>query len=351
MGNGFIINVLVSFAERRIIEMEKKYIKQMQKFSGEGSLTTWKKKTSILCRILDKVGVPDILERLSVLSNSELNSLLLVVHRQTTEQMTPAELLRKYQENRFTKPCNCDPASMYRLAAALCELAKEQNICPVLLSPVAPLGSCSVFGCVNQNKVLSGVRNCETMADVSNILAIIIADQINVGHKVEDELHFCALHSVVRAQKFSKAGNYSHFHLFCMVSAGRDRGSYRSEMQLMGKQLDFLHRIFRQIPETSLSMVIQKRGGYKDGDGFLSRMLEYIHTIQPDLSVTITKDDTDNLYYRGLNYKLYLHTVNGSFEVGDGGFVDWIERMTGNQKIRCLICGIGMERLIGLTKW
>lgn len=307
-------------------------------------------KNFILDRILDKIGIPDVLERLSVLSNSELNSLLLAVYRQTTGELLPAELLKKYQENRFTKPGNCDPVNMYRLATILCKLAREQNICPVLLSPVAPLGSCSAFGCVNQNKVLSGVRNCETLADVSNALAIIIADQISTRPNMEENLHLCAFDSVVRAQKFVGVGNFSHFHLFCMVSAGRDTGSYRGEMQLLGKQLGFFATFFQQIPEVSLSMIIQKRGGYKDGDGFLLRMLEYVHIIQPDLPVTIKEDD-DNAYYRGLNYKLYLHTENSSFEVGDGGFVDWIERMTGNRKLRCLICGIGMERLSGIIRW
>lgn len=306
-------------------------------------------KNSILGHILDKIGTPDIVERLSVLSASELNSLLLAVYGQRTEQMTPAELLKKYQENRFVKPGNSDPVSMYRLAAILCETAKEKGIQPTLISPVAPLGSCSAFGYVNQNKVLSGVRNCEAVADVSNTLAIMIADQISAGCK-EDYLHLCAMHSVVRAQKFANAGAFSHFHLFCMVSAGWDHGSYGCEMQLMGKQLGFLQQFFRQMPKTSLSMVIRKRSGYKDGDGFLMRMSDYIETVLPGIPVTIVEDGMENSYYQGLNYKLYLESETGRMEIGDGGFVDWVGRMTGNRKNRCLIFGMGMERLLELMK-
>ena len=35
-----------------------------------------------------------------------------------------------------------------------------------------------------------------------------------------------------------------------------------------------------------------------------------------------------------------------AMEIGDGGFVDWLSRMTGIRKRRCLISGVGLERLM-----
>jgi hypothetical protein len=37
---------------------------------------------------------------------------------------------------------------------------------------------------------------------------------------------------------------------------------------------------------------------------------------------------------------------NERIEVGDGGFVDWTQQMTGTKKERCLISGIGLDRLL-----
>jgi len=37
---------------------------------------------------------------------------------------------------------------------------------------------------------------------------------------------------------------------------------------------------------------------------------------------------------------------NESVEIGDGGFVDWIQQMTGNKKERCVISGIGLDRMM-----
>lgn len=32
--------------------------------------------------------------------------------------------------------------------------------------------------------------------------------------------------------------------------------------------------------------------------------------------------------------------------IGDGGFVDWTQKLLGNKKERCLISGIGLDRLL-----
>ena len=35
-------------------------------------------------------------------------------------------------------------------------------------------------------------------------------------------------------------------------------------------------------------------------------------------------------------------------EIGDGGFVDWTQRLTGNRKERLLITGVGVDRFATL---
>lgn len=58
----------------------------------------------------------------------------------------------------------------------------------------------------------------------------------------------------------------------------------------------------------------------------------------------------NNHYYRGLNFKIYMQKEGERIEIADGGFVDWISKMTGDKKDRCLISGLGLERLLSLTE-
>ena len=77
-------------------------------------------------------------------------------------------------------------------------------------------------------------------------------------------------------------------------------------------------------------------------------MTNLITTSFPDIPVSFDLDDMDNRYYNGINYKIYMETEDGKVELGDGGFVDWIWRMTNNKKERCLISGFGLERFLSL---
>lgn len=88
------------------------------------------------------------------------------------------------------------------------------------------------------------------------------------------------------------------------------------------------------------------KGGYKDIDGFFGKMTETIETIFPETSLSFDFENVDNKYYQGINFKITLETKDGQIEIGDGGFVDWISQILGNKKERCLISGIGLDRLL-----
>ena len=52
----------------------------------------------------------------------------------------------------------------------------------------------------------------------------------------------------------------------------------------------------------------------------------------------------------GLNFKIYMQKEGDRIEIADGGFVDWISKLTGDKKDRCLISGLGLERLLSLPE-
>ena len=50
-------------------------------------------------------------------------------------------------------------------------------------------------------------------------------------------------------------------------------------------------------------------------------------------------------YYTGLCFKVRADFGAGELEVGDGGFVDWTQKLLGNRKERLLISGYGIDRI------
>jgi len=298
-------------------------------------------------RILEKIGQPQLLEQLSGLSQSDLNSLFLEISKAQTNKLTPTNILKSYRSNRFVVPSALDPASFYQLEADMTRKAKADGIEPVLLSPVAPLGSCSVFGCVDQNNVVSATRGCEVLSDTSNMLAIYLADKIRRGDiDNKNGVHVCSIDRVTRAQTFEEAGFFAHFGVFCIVSSGKDTGSYSCEVDLLTKQLSFYREFFKTGYDADMTIVLRKRSGYTDTDGFFAKMLHLMQLQLPDVPITTDESNEDNNYYKGINFKMYMHTKTETIEIGDGGFTDWTQKMLGNKKERCLISGLGVDRLL-----
>ncbi|AMC93126.1 hypothetical protein AOC36_03800 [Erysipelothrix larvae] len=303
--------------------------------------------SDILTRITNKIGDKDIVGKLSSLSKSDLNSLLLEVFDRQANTLAASDILKSYQANRFTIPSSIDPEKIHTLESKLLSKARKMDIKPIMLSPSAPLGSCSAFGSVDQYNVVSALRGIEILSDPSNMLAIIIADKLK--RKEESNtvpIHMATTARAIRAQNFVGEGLYSHFCLFCMVSSGIDTGSYTCEKMLLEKHLNYYKDVLSEIENGRFSITLRKRNGYKDNDGFFDRMVETIKLIFPNIELSIHDDDVDNNYYKGINFKLSVKQGNETVEMVDGGFVDWTYQMLGNKKERCLISGIGLERLL-----
>src|SRR5690349_1855611 len=77
------------------------------------------------------------------LSASELNTLLLELFRTRAKKVTPAELLRQFQKNRFASPSAVDTIDFKEFELRCLKLAKGNGFTPITLSPLAPLGTCS----------------------------------------------------------------------------------------------------------------------------------------------------------------------------------------------------------------
>ncbi|MCL2544299.1 MAG: hypothetical protein FWE77_00110 [Clostridia bacterium] len=304
--------------------------------------------SAIIDRILARLADQDLLEKLLALPKSDLNSLLLELHQRQANDTSPAEVVRAFEASRFPAPSALDPVAYRRLEAEFLSSAQEAEIEPVLLSPSAPFASCSAFGCVSQSKVMSAVRGTETLSDPTNMLAIIIAAGLK-NRQIDNRspLHYCATARIIRGQVFPNTKHhFAHFGILGIVSSGKDGGSYLCEKSLLLKHLTYYKELLVQKFDARLSIVLRKRGGYPDGDGFFDGMKQLVIREFPDAPLSFDVESEENHYYKGVHFKLYMEKENTKMEIGDGGFVDWMQRMTNNKKERCLISGIGLDRLL-----
>ncbi|MFD5827798.1 hypothetical protein [Lentzea sp. NPDC060358] len=275
----------------------------------------------VLTRVLRSLGGEEALDRLAGLSGSDLTSVLLALMRRRASGLSGPAVLRQYRSDRFVAP-SAVPFAVLRAAEDQLLAAVPPAFSVLGLSPVAPLGTCSAVAEQDQNNVVSTVRGTEVAADPTNALALEAAVRRQAG---PDDVRLAAVQRVVRAQLFGGEGRFAHFTLFALVSAGRDRGSLAFERQHLAEHVAFLREACGEV-EVRVTVLDPR-----------------FEVVRGDLPADPSRHTG---YYQGLCFKVYRDGV----EIGDGGFVDWTQRLTGNRKERLLITGIGVDRFATLDQ-
>ncbi|MGN9844031.1 hypothetical protein ACTMTI_38495 [Nonomuraea sp. H19] len=286
------------------------------------------KRANALDRVLRQAGGPEILDTLAErLPGADLTTLLLEVMRRRARALTPADVLRRYGQDRFVAPAPI-PFRRLRRAEDAVLSAVPDGVELITLAPVTPLGAHSAVGPVDQNKVVSTIRNSEVAADPTNALALEAALRRRAAPSPEP-VRLATVQRVVRAQRFEGAVSYAHFTLFALVTAGRDTGDLAFERQHAAEHLAILTKAVRacgvQAPEARVTVLDER-----------------FERVAAPLDATPDPDrEGGRGYYSGLCFKIY----GNGLEVGDGGFVDWTARLLGNRKERLLISALGVDRL------
>ncbi|MFD1142053.1 hypothetical protein ACFQ4C_13085 [Larkinella insperata] len=307
-------------------------------------------------KILHRINRPELLQLLAEeLTPSELNSLLLEVFDRHTERLSPAELLQHYQKNRFVKPADLNVMRLRELETQILQIFETFQFRPVELSPVAPLGSCSVVATADQKKVLSALRGTEVLADATNALALHAADLKKSGQwkpdQPSDQLRFSALQRHLRTPPVAVAGHTQHFKIGCLASSGRDTGDFQFERESLAEHLAVMTAVLRDALQiSSLRFKLIQRAG-PDQTRLLDAVADHIRQRRTDLILeTDPAPVRQNQYYKGLQYKILITVRGQEYEIGDGGFVDWTQQLLQNKKERFLITGIGVELLFRLVR-
>ncbi|MDF9796083.1 hypothetical protein OKW21_001346 [Catalinimonas alkaloidigena] len=273
------------------------------------------------------------------LTGSELNSYLLHLFQRRANQLRPADLFRQFEENRFVKVSEVNPLSYKTLELEWLGNAEKEGFTLLMLSPLAPLGTCSVVAEVNQNNVVSATRGTEVVSDATNMLALQVAkEQKNVNDKSK-LYRYASTHQHVRGQSFSNPAFSAHFGVYCMVTGGFDTGSFSFELARLFEHLNFHYKLLSQkFGAEALLVKFFLKNKAHPFHAFLEDQLHKL-TFSPEL---IHQDDCGD-YYQLIQFKIYLKRQKMEVDLADGGLVDWTQKLLSNKKHRLFISGCGLE--------
>jgi len=314
--------------------------------------------TEIIDRIERELGVPGVAALLAErLEPTDLQSLLLDVYRRIAARRQPAAVLADYAANRFVRPSSISPAQLLAwdtLASSLlppeCELIE--------LSPVCPLGACSVVADIGQDRSIATIRNTQVVSDSTNVLALEAAcrrrDLLRAGPRSTSPVHLAASHRLVRGQRYRDPKLASHFRVFSLCSAGRHRGDFFFESASLALHIDFYLSAIRahlgaSIP-LRLSLTVFESA--RVFDSAAEELLAGVRRRFAGVEAVLAPDRQEGrAYYRHVCF--WIHAANDAGDavhLVDGGAVDWTQRLLSNAKERLIVSGIGSERLCSLRK-
>jgi len=329
-------------------------------------------------RACRKVGVPDLLERLSERTTaSELHSLLLELARIRAARRTPTDLMAQFERDRMVSPGRVDPRALGRLTLAAFDAAPAYDA--VDLAPVEPIGTNTVVAGVDQNNVLATVRGTEVVADSTVALALEAARRRHAGEEV---VRVCAAHRVLRQQSLEPPA-LQHFLLFALVTGARTRSDHRAEVEAMAEHVRSHLAIVQaacalgaavgqtvvRISDTVVHVAAAGSGAPIEPDVSsprdampsdiarrLGRRLRRLELAAEALTPIVAESNsrvlvdltrTDGVaYYDGLQLRIDATTDGEERELVDGGSVDWAARLLSDRREHLFTSGIGLERLL-----
>jgi hypothetical protein len=202
--------------------------------------------SKIVERIARQTAVPQLFQILAEeLPLSDLQSLLLEVYQARAASLREPDLAARAGRG-LLKPSNIDARLQNQFDRVALAVADEFEA--IELSPVGPLGLNRVLGAIDQNSVLTTIRNAEVLGDSTMAMALECWRRKGAsGRERAATVRLCSSHRLIRLQPFDTAGYTPHFRLFAMVSAGRDSGSNAFELQHLGEHVRFYLKLFRAL--------------------------------------------------------------------------------------------------------
>jgi len=295
-----------------------------------------------------KALVPDdTIGALIELSGADYTTLLMDVARQRAGRVQPTTVLRRYRSDRFVQPAVMDLAARNRVEAYILA-ALPSSFATVVLAPLVPFGTHASLAAIHQDRLVSTARNTEVAGDPTAGLALeaavrrraLLADDA----KSPERVRLASLQQITRAQRFDGPLSWAHFDAFGMVTAGRDEGHDAFEIDSLTEHVEILSGAVLALGARRVTVSFTDFAEGKDGRTISAAMDRIDH----DERVILRRDPKRQAgrgYYQGSVFNITCDFGPESFDVGDGGFVDWSQQLVGSRKERLMTSGLGVDRL------
>ena len=268
---------------------------------------------------------------------SALWSLLMEVFAKRAAQRTIGSLAEQWERDGFTRPAPVDQRTLVALDAHL--LAAADRYDAVELSPLAPLGVCSVVAPASQHKIVSALRGTEVVSDPTNVLALECARRLRADPRAVVRLATC--HRCVRAQPVPPHPGFApHFRIFCLATAGHEQKDQATVRDALVDQitthlaaLDRLEEHGYAFPDRRLTVLATpERAELAD------RIARAVHVDD------VRRDVLTHHYYEGLRFMISLAGHEGeAIPLVDGGAFDWVGKLMSNGKMVFVASGMGSQ--------
>ncbi|GEM_PF-1357550 len=208
----------------------------------------------ILERIIRDSGNEKLYDDLVKMKREDLASVLITLFEERTSQLKPADLIRQYESDRFTKPSKIDQRIFVEMDALIARIS-DTYIDFIELSPVAPLGANSVLTPINQKTIIATARNSEVMADTVTSLALE-ASKRRLADRSKS-VYLSTSQREIRAQKYDNdSGFLPHFRAISLVSSEEAQANDEEKMgEIIEKHLTFYLNILQAAADQDLVQI------------------------------------------------------------------------------------------------
>lgn len=280
---------------------------------------------------------PALLKQLrEEIAPTQLWSLLLSIIERRAEVRDAAALARQWEQDRFVEPAYIDQRTSLELDRHLFSAAAEFEA--IELSPLAPLGACSVVAPTSQNRVVSTVRGTEVISDPTNVLALESARRLRKDPASIVKL--ATSHRCVRAQALPKLPGYAaHFRMFCLTTAGHET---KDQAFTVDALIDHVRTHMR-------ALQLLEQHGY----AFPGRAVTLLSTPERRFladrvaaalgEIEVKHEPLTKEYYNGLRFMINVRGEQGEFPLVDGGAFDWVAKLASNRKLAFVASGMGSQ--------
>jgi hypothetical protein len=271
------------------------------------------------------------------LSGSRLWSLLMEVFDARASARALPAIAEQWATDRFVQPGVVDQRTHVEVDRQL--LAAASMFEAIELSPIAPLGVCSVMGRASQHKVLSALRGTEVVADPTNVMALECARRLRRNPLAPVRL--ATSHRCVRAQEVPRQSGFTAtFRIFCLATAGIEQENHAFVVDAVAEQITTMLSGLERLEQ--------------HGFAFSERKITVFAT-EPRATIgdrigdklagaTVVRAALDHPYYtNGVRFQLAVRKGDAEIPFVDGGVFDWVAKLTSNRRAVFVASGMGSQ--------